>query len=417
MGAMPLADDIFVSAEIRGENFSHLDADSDEKLRRAWLSWFPEESWFPNPDWWVPGDLGVIATRPAAGAQGERARLLKRYPRTQPIYDRWLACTATQRCRTPHCTECTGPRGIVQIELRRTISRFFAGICRRKIRIVTHHLEPVLIDTNDIDGSAYALTHRVKAWRGALMKRIQRHAPNARVFCTIEAEPKRVRDVSDGLYPDRRWRSRFGHDDIVALLHVHAVVFDPDDQMTPVWVNRNRQPGFSQTRMQDFKPSPIGLALDNDGLGYVAGYGLKRRVGYDFARQTEAVFLILSLMDDSLGVSGLGFFAGGRRRTGGECIKPTANHGTEKSDSAIPIGRVHSANELRKTFEISIRRVRFLFDSSPEFTFYIIYIIVRLSANRARGPPSQSGWAAWGNSVSILFIDSISSPWLQPFIR
>lgn len=359
---------------------------AEDDLQRFWKALYGEQAWNADPNWWVQRDVACIATRPAAGAQGERARILKRNDFTRPIYNRWLACKAAAPCRTPHCLRCNGPRGSVQTDLCRRVTRLFADVSRSEIQVVTHHLEPVVLNSALIDESADRLTARITAGRAALIKRLQRHAPDALVFGALEAEPKRIRDTPTGVYPDQGWRQGLPEDTIIALVHVHALIWDPDNRTERVWLPpRGRKPGSRQTHIQPFQPTRIGVALDGDGLGYAAGYGIKRRTGGNFGDQTEAIFLIGSLVLDRLGPSGAIFFAGERRKRRAKKVPPRSP--IDRQDA--PQG-IEPRKQVYREKKQSFGRGKTSFDSHPHFCCRFIVVRLFLSirtAPRARGPP------------------------------
>lgn len=341
---------------------------ADTELQAIWEARVPYLPWDPDPSWWAPRDVARIGAMPAMAVQAERSRILKRHSLTRPIVEAWHGCSIKEPCRTPHCSRCNGPDGVVQIELRKRIDKFFAAIPRSSIEIVSHHLKPVLIDPDDILGSVDVLAREVRLVRQNLIKRLQRYAPRARVFCAIECEPKRVRDVPAGIYPNSAWGLKFRADDIVALVHVHAVVYDPDREMGRVWSPPyGRRPGSRQTRISLFRPMSQRLDVD-DGVGYAAGYGLKRRLGWDFGSDSEALFVIWSAVFDIIKISELCFFSGGKRKDRRKTLSTESASRSNLSDEHL-LNTV-AISSIKTTESYRFRDEELLFDSGPESSIW-----------------------------------------------
>lgn len=130
------------------------------------------------------------------------------------------------------------------------------------------------------------------------------------------------------------------------------------------------------------------LDVDSDGLGYAAGYGLKRHLGWDFGSDSEALFVIWSAVFDSLKISELCFFSGGKRKD--RCKTLSTDSASRSNLSDEHLLNTVAISSIKATESYRFRDEGLLFDSGPESSIWKKRLRRCLSIGRharARAPP------------------------------
>ncbi len=228
---------------------------------------------------------------------GRRVLAGSTIPEVQKMVARMNHCSARRRCHAPHCPNCgvsepsmrrletagkvpigstsPDPSHSIQSRARKTVRDQFGHLPEENIGCITIHLGVV---GNALDAEAL-IDHCRKQLRYFLRSKL----PDAKVWMSIEAPPRRVKDTYLDIYSDTRWKQEFQPDDIVWLVHGHGLIYCPDMSpsamksafMTRKDGKRSRYSGSLQVDVKSVEHNVLENGKDIWGIEGFAGYAVK----------------------------------------------------------------------------------------------------------------------------------------------
>jgi hypothetical protein len=245
-----------------------------------------------------------------------RVAVLRTRPEFSKIVDKVDGCTPRQPCNQEDCYHCGVPGQSYRLMGNRAVeydepphlddlvtpakARNYRNRGGQILEDVFLHFNPnevycltVHLVIVPLHAKVEDLVNAVRRGKDRLRKDLSRYCPDAVIRGFIDDKVFRVRNVPFGVFPDRQWAVGLHPDDLVADLHLHALVHIPglDKSGIDAQFRGLGYSGDSQVDVRGLQDSGSGNGPLQGGIRGWGQYGSKRFIELNFESDNIDVFL------------------------------------------------------------------------------------------------------------------------------